>query len=238
MSNTKLIISTATLALAITFTLSCSDDGGGSGGGGGTSKTDCIRKGLEISANTLDHIAEECEARLSEVLSQLPNLVGNCPAKDLDSDKPIRDIKSECGVEEMPIVSSSSSSKGNIGGKSSSSGGGSSFTWNGTWKVEDNDDKENEFEISGNEFFYKEYGVAVIKGTVVFTPTHISMNATHVLGSYNPPTWVSVDAVNYFWTINCDYVKNADGSVNLSNIVANNTGDGEQRVPYGRLIKK
>jgi hypothetical protein len=49
--------------------------------------------------------------------------VGNCPAKDLDSDKPIREIMSECGVEEMPILSSSSSSKGSTGGKSSSSGG-------------------------------------------------------------------------------------------------------------------
>jgi hypothetical protein len=124
------------------FTLSCSNDGGSggsgsssgsnggadisSGSGGGTSKADCIREALGISAYTLNDIAAECEAKKSEVLSQLPSTFGTCEAKDLDFDKTIKKIKEECGVEEIPIVSSSSSSKGDVGGSSSSSGGGSS----------------------------------------------------------------------------------------------------------------
>jgi hypothetical protein len=135
---------TAALALAITFTLSCSNDGGGGGGGsglssgsnsgidissgsgGGTSKADCIREALGISAYTLNDIVDECGATKGEVLSLLPSTFGTCEAKDLDFDKTIRKIKEECGVDEIPAVSSSSSSKGNTGSSSSSSGGGSS----------------------------------------------------------------------------------------------------------------
>jgi hypothetical protein len=69
---TKIVLSAA-LVLAITFIFSCSnsDDGGGGGlsSGSGVSKADCIREGLEISANTLNDIVRECEATKKEVLS-------------------------------------------------------------------------------------------------------------------------------------------------------------------------
>jgi hypothetical protein len=143
MNRVKTLL-TAALALAITFTLSCSNDGGGGGGGsgsssgsnggadissgsgGGSSKVECIREALGISAYTLNDIAAECGATKGEVLSLLPSTFGTCKAKDLEFDKPIKKIREECGVDEIPTVSSSSSSKGNTGGSSSSSGGGSS----------------------------------------------------------------------------------------------------------------
>jgi uncharacterized protein (TIGR02145 family) len=121
MSNAKLIPFTAALALAITFIFGCTSDIDMPPNPGSTPKTDCIREGLGISANTLERIAKECGASWSEVLEQLPSSVGSCKTKDLYFDKPIKDIKSECGVEEMPIISSSSSSNG--GGTFTGKGG-------------------------------------------------------------------------------------------------------------------
>lgn len=59
---------------------------------------------------------EACNATRGEVLSQLPNDIGSCNKNELDFDKPIKDIVSECGASEIPVTSSSS-----FGGNSSSS---------------------------------------------------------------------------------------------------------------------
>jgi hypothetical protein len=115
-------------------------------------------------------------------------------------------------------------------------GGGSD--WDGTWQIEGEPYK---IQFSGNEFFFQINGIAVVKGTVAFAPTHISMNGTHYISSseinINPPQWHPYSAVN-FWKLEFDYAKNADGSVNISNFVSNNTKDGEEELPDTLLIKE
>jgi hypothetical protein len=102
----------AGILLAMAFTFSCSSDDDGNGGG---SKSDCIEKELKIGANTLDDVAKACNAIRSEVLSQLSDNVGSCNKNDLSFDKSIGDIKSDCGVAEIPIINPSSSSNSNGG---------------------------------------------------------------------------------------------------------------------------
>jgi hypothetical protein len=94
------------------FIFSCSSGGDGNGGG---SKSDCIEKELKIGANTLDDVAKACNAIRSEVLSQLSDNVGSCNKNDLSFDKSIGDIKSDCGVAEIPVINPSSSSNSNGG---------------------------------------------------------------------------------------------------------------------------
>jgi len=72
------------------------------------SKSDCIKAELEIKANTLNDVAVACGAIKSEVLAQVPNNIGTCNKNDLDFDKTIKDIATECGVAEIPVMSSSS----------------------------------------------------------------------------------------------------------------------------------
>jgi hypothetical protein len=127
---------------------------------------------------------------------------------------------------------------------SSSSDGGSKATltansyWDGTWQIEGEPYK---IQFSGNEFFFQINGIAVVKGTVAFAQTHIIMNGTHYISSseinINPPQWHPYSAVN-FWKLEFDYAKNADGSVNISNFVSNNTKDGEEELPDTLLIKE
>jgi len=132
MANFNSII-TATLALAIAFTISCSSNDSGSSNGGdpvGSTKDSCIRTELEIKANTLDEVAGACNATRGEVLAQLPSTIGNCNKNDLDFGKPLREILEACNVIEIPIVSSSSNgvSSSSVVGSSSSVGNSSSDT--------------------------------------------------------------------------------------------------------------
>jgi hypothetical protein len=208
-------IFTATLALAIAFTLSCSSDGGGGGGSGLSSSDDgadvssssggssgsssssdgnalkmsCIRETLEISAYTLNDIAAECGATKGEVLSQLPSTFGTCKAKDLEFDKPIKKIKEECGVDEIPTVSSSSSSKGNTGGSSSSSGGGSSSS---------NKSSASTASSSSQKWYAYTYKDAVLDneitgedddGKAVYKIINASGNAELKIKSINQASW-------------------------------------------------
>jgi hypothetical protein len=113
----KLVLLTATIMLAMALTFSCSS--GDDDNGGGNAKNDCIKSELQIKANTLDNVATACDAKRSEVLSQLSDNVGNCNKNDLSFDKTIGNIMSECGASEFPVVGGSSSS----GGGRSSSGG-------------------------------------------------------------------------------------------------------------------
>jgi uncharacterized protein (TIGR02145 family) len=108
------------MVLTMAFIFSCSSDDGG----GGNAKSDCIENELKIGANTLDDVAKACGAIRSEVLSQLSDNVGGCNKNNLSFDKSISNIKSECGVSEIPVVNPSSSSNSNSGNGNSSPSGG------------------------------------------------------------------------------------------------------------------
>jgi hypothetical protein len=82
--------------------------------GGNSSKVNCIKSELEISANTLDDVADACDARRGEVLSQISGAnVGSCLKNDLEFDISVKQIKTQCGVDKL-VSSKSSSSKATI----------------------------------------------------------------------------------------------------------------------------
>jgi len=93
----------AILALLLAFTLSCSNNIE-IPSSSGVNKSPCIRAGLEVKANTLNDVAVDCSVIRSEVLAQITDNVGYCNKNDLDFNKSIRDITSECGVTEIPLI--------------------------------------------------------------------------------------------------------------------------------------
>jgi uncharacterized protein (TIGR02145 family) len=114
----------ATLALALAFTFNACDSGDTPNANTGIPpKSSCIKAELEVKFNTLDEVAVACNATRSDILSQLPNIIGSCSKNNLDFDKPIKNIEESCGAE-ISVVGNSSSSGGT--GSSSSDGTGSS----------------------------------------------------------------------------------------------------------------
>jgi hypothetical protein len=75
----------------------------------GSNKTNCIKTELKINANTLNDIVDACEVRRGEILFQISGStnIGSCLKNDLDFDISIKQIKTQCGVDDL--ISSKSS---------------------------------------------------------------------------------------------------------------------------------